>query len=907
MSLHPIIDGLHHLRHDAPAQRPLRDFIHHNTLHAREHGRFDDAVTAAAAWPPHERVRATWARGAFTLDDLAAARADVSPDRSAPPWASWPEIDRALLTVDARPTTSHRARVTVDDPVDGPLLRALCAAIGASLPDDACPPPDEADAVAAATDQVRDALDGLDRAGTPARLVDALAGLDLTGRANRWWIARAAAWLDAGVAPLRAPPGVGPFTAWRDHHPEGALVGGARLSIPEDPVEAIAALYVAQGAPARAWGGWIEAWGARLPGWIGMVHQREHRGGPAMEQAIAAWAWREAELAEGSTAARLGVVPTVPALAGLLRAEPSRNALRLELAAGRLPEPLAEAVRRLDRAPRRPPGDPGWRELVVAWWQHASGPRGDAGPNPRAHRDVWPLFVLARALGVTPAQAGADGVAALCAVLPARVASLYGPVVMRAHERALARAVRSGVAAPTPPGRPAATVLVCIDDREESLRRHLEAQGPVETFGVAGFFGVAIRHRPLGALVADDLCPPALTPAWTVDAYGATPADDARAARLAARGRRLADLEDQGRTNPLIGAAAAWLGVVPKLTTALADAFAPGWRRAPTPPASRLHRTVDPARPERGGLTLDEQAERVASLLQTAGARASDLAPLVLVLGHGGSTVNNPHRGAYACGACGGRSGGPNARLVAEMANDPAVRGLLVAQGVTLPPDTVFVGGQHDTTVDEVTLYGAPDLGPVAGWLEAALGANAVERARRFASAPSGGPDRVRPHVRQRAADPFEPRAELGHASCALAIVGPRRRTRGVDLDRRAFLVSYAPDADPDGAVLTRLLGAVVPVCAGISLEYWFSSAAPDRFGAGTKLPHNPMGGLSVMEGTEGDLRTGLPLQMTELHDPVRLQIWVDAPPERLERCVAALPDVARLVDHGWIRLEVGP
>jgi uncharacterized protein YbcC (UPF0753/DUF2309 family) len=46
---------------------------------------------------------------------------------------------------------------------------------------------------------------------------------------------------------------------------------------------------------------------------------------------------------------------------------------------------------------------------------------------------------------------------------------------------------------------------------------------------------------------------------------------------------------------------------------------------------------------------------------------------------------------------------------------------------------------------------------------------------------------------------------------------------------------------------------------------------------------------------------------MTELHDPVRLQIWVDAPPERLERCVAALPDVARLVNHGWIRLEVGP
>ena len=53
----------------------------------------------------------------------------------------------------------------------------------------------------------------------------------------------------------------------------------------------------------------------------------------------------------------------------------------------------------------------------------------------------------------------------------------------------------------------------------------------------------------------------------------------------------------------------------------------------------------------------------------------------------------------------------------------------------------------------------------------------------------------------------------------------------------------------PDSAILTRILSAVVPVCAGINLEYYFSHVDNSGIGCGTKLPHNVASLLGVMEG----------------------------------------------------------
>jgi uncharacterized protein YbcC (UPF0753/DUF2309 family) len=180
----------------------------------------------------------------------------------------------------------------------------------------------------------------------------------------------------------------------------------------------------------------------------------------------------------------------------------------------------------------------------------------------------------------------------------------------------------------------------------------------------------------------------------------------------------------------------------------------------------------------------------------------------------------------------------------------------------------------------------------------------AHERCRRFDAVPRWYPPLAAlAHVQGRAADLAQPRPEYGHATNAFCIVGRRTRTRGLFLDRRAFLVSYDPTRDDDGAILARVMAAVVPVVAGISLEYYFSYVDPIGYGCGTKLPHNVTALLGVMDGAQSDLRTGLPWQMVEIHEPTRLAIVVEGTPDRVGRVVFDNPAIARLVRNRWIWL----
>ena len=232
--------------------------------------------------------------------------------------------------------------------------------------------------------------------------------------------------------------------------------------------------------------------------------------------------------------------------------------------------------------------------------------------------------------------------------------------------------------------------------------------------------------------------------------------------------------------------------------------------------------------------------------------------------------------------------------------------------GIDIPADTWFIGGYHDTCSDDVELFDLDalpathqaDLDRIRDSLDQARARNAQERARRFESCPpDADPAEALRHVEERSEHLAQPRPEYGHCTNSVCIVGRRSLTRGLFLDRRAFLVSYDASQDPDDQSLAALMAAVVPVCAGISLEYYFSFVDNDRYGCGTKLPHNVTGLVGVMDGHASDLRTGLPWQMVEIHEPVRILFVIETTPERLSKVINASASLKQLVENRWIRL----
>jgi uncharacterized protein YbcC (UPF0753/DUF2309 family) len=246
------------------------------------------------------------------------------------------------------------------------------------------------------------------------------------------------------------------------------------------------------------------------------------------------------------------------------------------------------------------------------------------------------------------------------------------------------------------------------------------------------------------------------------------------------------------------------------------------------------------------------------------------------------------------------------------MANRREVRRRLRDRGIDVPDTTVFVGAVHDTCADRFVLMDTdelpvelmPELTALEEALDEAARRQAHERCRRFASAPRRATfAEARRHVEGRSYDPSQARPELGHASNAACVIGRRALTRGLFLDRRVFLASYDPTSDADGSVLERILAAVGPVGAGINLEYFFSTCDNEVLGAGSKLPHNVTGLFGVMNGASSDLKTGLPRQMIEIHEPIRLQLVVEARCGVLLAIAARRPEIGELVRNEWVRL----
>ena len=446
-------------------------------------------------------------------------------------------------------------------------------------------------------------------------------------------------------------------------------------------------------------------------------------------------------------------------------------------------------------------------------------------------------------------------------------------------------------------GRPSLQAAFCIDVRSEPLRRQLEAQDPaIQTLGFAGFFGVSLDWAADGQHSAR--CPVLIKPAVTVQAL--TPTTPS-----------LNTLAKSIQQTPAAFTYVELLGLGYGLTLA-GDAL--GWSGAPQNEETQALFTLQPVVHGRG-VPLADRIAVAAGILKNMGLRDS-FARLVLLCGHGSSSTNNAHAAGLECGACGGHSGALNSRVAAVLLNDPDVRAGLLAQGWAIPADTYFVAGLHDTTLDQVTLLDMAqipathqaDRQQLEAWLARSGAAVRAERAAGLglSKANASWLDRL---IQRRAQDWAEVRPEWALARNAAFIAARRSRTRGVDLQGRTFLHDYDWTTDPDNSILTLILSAPMVVASWINLQYFASTVDNATFGCGTKALHNRVGTTGVVLGNGGDLRTGLALQSVHApdgewyHEPLRLQVVVEAPTERIDAVLATNQTVQNLVKNGWVRL----
>lgn len=468
---------------------------------------------------------------------------------------------------------------------------------------------------------------------------------------------------------------------------------------------------------------------------------------------------------------------------------------------------------------------------------------------------------------------------------------------------------------------PVCQVVCCIDDREESFRRYLEEINEgYETFGTAGFFGVDAEFHSLYERPAP-FCPVNIVPTHQIQVAPRKGSESRlmglqRVKTLQSDVEMFIETKSRSLVRGWLLALGGIMALVPLSLSTLAPRLMHRFRlylkRSLLNPAdeSAIMFAEDESAGSEGKYTLDEMAHRVRTLLLTTGL-SRRLAPLVVVMGHGSFSTNNPYRSAYDCGACGGRPGRMNPRVFALMANRKDVRAKVREQGVEIPDSTFFLGAFHNTTTDAVEYFDTDDLSPgnrkifekFRADVEVARAQNALERCRRFDDTEVRTVSEAIAHVESRAHHIAQPRPEYGHATNAIAIVGRREMTKGLFLDRRAFLISYDKTVDPDIGALRNLLRAVIPVCMGINLEYFFSALDNQKYGAGTKLPHNVTSLLALMTGYCSDLRTGLPQQMIEIHEATRLLFVIEQEPEKLQEMMTVEPELAKLILNHWVVL----
>ena len=464
---------------------------------------------------------------------------------------------------------------------------------------------------------------------------------------------------------------------------------------------------------------------------------------------------------------------------------------------------------------------------------------------------------------------------------------------------------------------PDAQLVFCIDTRSELIRRHVESKGFYETFGYAGFFGIAMDYENSQNGITQKSCPPILDSCYTV--------------KEVAQENKEVEKQKLDRKNEV---SQFWNYFMKRMKNMLPSTFGFVEGSGFFYGLHLMARTISPASLYRFShnrktgqesvcdpqlqnsqnthdlnVPIAEQAAIVKSGFDLMGWQ--NFAPLVVFVGHGSHSANNPFGSSLDCGACAASPGRHNARMLAKMANNTDVRKLLENQyGLKIPDATWFLGAEHNTTTDEIELFDKHIPSSHQQLLDN-LKSN-LEKAQITATQERLGAMGNSVAMAQiNASNWGETRPEWGLARNASFVIAPRKTTQHIDLDGRCFLHSYDWKNDKDGTALEAIMQGPMVVTQWINNHYYFSTVDNGKFGAGTKTTHNITGKFGVVQGNGGDLQTGLPWESLynadnePYHSPLRLTVVIQAPKERVNTILSKYEALKSLVTNEWIHLII--
>ena len=976
-----ILHALHHLDHVLPAQAPILNFVHHNTIHGFQHLPFEEALaefeklTGIEGYLPEVQHRTFYEKGRIDDNDLFFALSANANLKSDDIFCELPgkkiyrkELYRLAMLFDFSAISASQftwqtqeLKILQSKPAES-LWQYILNKLNLKETElhvedlfDLTPEQvkswkkQNSNVDQQAKKLLTESLAELGNTVTLRGFIAGLTGVDCLGFVRPQLIRFCASALDEGIAAWSVPnrSELGLYGAWRamldcDANaflPELPNAYELFSQLPDDAIDTIILHLEAQHIPQEKWDGYLQRLALEIPGWAGMINWREQHPEYTIKNDIKP---KLADfLAIRLTLDRLYLNQTchdlwqcdarLDKLQTYFEKNLAEFSVRSEFYTGNLPEYLSQQAQDLLNTPSIKNNFEQLADLISTWQNSPL-----AKTKESIYNEGWRLFYLCQHLGLNAQQIEAlssELLREMLKLLDDFNAEERNKIWLIAYERHYREQIFQGLRENYQRGRwykrekrPAAQLIFCMDEREESFRRHIEELNPnFETFGAAGFFGIAMNYQGFDDAEYTPLCPVVITPVHQVHEIAKANTENAVTAHH--KGHELQKkfhyLQYQSLRRHLLRSSATILALAPfTLIELLAKTLKLQFANQIS---DQLHHILVPNVPTELqltatennqspsiGFTDTEQAERVANFLRAIGL-TDGFAPIVCFFGHGSTSLNNPHEAAHDCGACGGRQGGANARAFAAMANRAEVRTLLAQRDIIIPNDCWFVGTQHDTCSDAIIWYDQEVIPPKFQTQFNEFKINVLqgrdsaahERCRRLLSRnhPDSHADALA-HVRQRSADLSQVRPEFGHATNAVAIIGRRAITQGLFLDRRSFLISYDCTEDIEGKILESILLTAGPVGAGINLEYYFSTINNERFGCGTKSPHNITGLFAVMEGVSSDLRTGLPRQMIEIHEAMRLQIIVEAKTSVLEQIYARQPSLSELIGGGWVHLS---